>query len=232
LFLGDSMTFGLGVGDADTFPALVEAIVRGRGARQTTVANCGVPGYNLSQLVRAAELRLSDTKPRLLMVVVHSSDLETAVDFSALTPKSAATQFAITHSRLLRFGYIMTRTWGMAREMEQSGKYLSAASINEYLRRLATAARENNSQVVVVQLPDIHHPALSFDEALAAHNLATYKLRPLPRDDRHFLADREHWTVTGQRIVADQVAPVVEAALATGAAQRSVSDRVPLQGPS
>lgn len=208
LFIGDSMTFGLGVGDKDTFPALVEDTLRAQGG-STTILNCAVPGYNFSQSVRATEIRLRQTKPQLLVLVVHPADLETPVDFSSLKPRSEMIHFAISHVRLLRLVFLLTRIWAIQRERQASSEQLSAEQVNGYLDRLQAAADASGSRVLILEIGTVGHSTLSFNDILTARGFEFHLLPDLPRDDTHYLADNEHWNVTGSRIIARHVASLL-----------------------
>ena len=60
--LGDSCTFGLGVDDAETFPAQLG------GSTGTAVLNAGVPGYTAFQGRRLLESRLAEWSPKAIVV--------------------------------------------------------------------------------------------------------------------------------------------------------------------
>ena len=49
LVLGDSTTFGMGVGPGETIPAVLERILNDTGNRQFDVINAGVPGYGTAE---------------------------------------------------------------------------------------------------------------------------------------------------------------------------------------
>lgn len=213
LFMGDSMTFGLGVEDDDAFPAIVEHQIRSHSSKNALIKNCGVPGYNLTQIIRASELRLAQLKPKFLVLALHPADLETAVDFSSLRPKSDAARFAVAHSRLLRLAFVLTRIFIIQRERQTSPEQLSPGQINEQLGRLEQAARLIGSRIIVLEIGAIGHPSLSFDDILTAHAIPFFLLPQFPRDAAHFLTDHEHWNSTGQRIIAQRVTSILEGVL-------------------
>ena len=210
MFVGDSMTFGLGVGDKDAFPAVVADELGSDDRGPASITNCGVPGYNLGQVVRASELRLPHAKPRLLVVVVHPADLETPVDFSSLTPKGELTRFAMVHSRLIRLGFLVSRIHAIQGERQAASELLSEAQINQYLDRLEAAARGSGSRILVLEIGTIGHPRLVFNDLLTARHLDVRVLPQLPRDAEHFLADDEHWTTAGNRLIGKYVAAILK----------------------
>lgn len=70
--VGDSFTFGLGVGDEAPFARQLNELEGGRGL----YLNCGVPGYSTDQEVLLTETRLLGLKPdRVLLVVYVANDL-------------------------------------------------------------------------------------------------------------------------------------------------------------
>lgn len=74
LAIGDSFTYGHGVQDAETYPAVVEEILRARG-NDVRVLNAGVPGYNTDQ---AYAWMLRDgfaLAPDVVLAGVHCSDV-------------------------------------------------------------------------------------------------------------------------------------------------------------
>jgi hypothetical protein len=73
LFLGDSSTFGIPVGDAEAFPAVVQRLVPGLAA-----INAGVPGYSAFQGRRLLEhlAEMSDA-PRFVIAAFWPNDRST-----------------------------------------------------------------------------------------------------------------------------------------------------------
>jgi lysophospholipase L1-like esterase len=74
LVLGDSCTFGLGVADAQTFPALLEARLRAQG-RKAAVFNAGIPGYDTAQEARLLSRLMAVVRPDLLIVAWLPNDI-------------------------------------------------------------------------------------------------------------------------------------------------------------
>jgi len=67
LCLGDSVTFGLGVEDDETFPARLEALLR-EGGREAAVYNAGVPGYDTVQEGAVLERLRDVVRPDVVVV--------------------------------------------------------------------------------------------------------------------------------------------------------------------
>ncbi len=74
LAIGDSFTYGHGVGDDEAYPAVVETLLRGRG-RKVRVLNAGVPGYNTDQAYAWALRDGFALEPDVVLAGVHCSDV-------------------------------------------------------------------------------------------------------------------------------------------------------------
>lgn len=70
LILGDSFTFGAGVGDDETFAARLHAALNG----QVSVINGGQPGYGLFQMEAALHRLGERLKPELVIAVIWQGD--------------------------------------------------------------------------------------------------------------------------------------------------------------
>jgi len=78
LILGDSMTFGHGVSEDDSYPARLEAMLRERNLR-VDVVNAGVKGYGNDQAVKLFADRLRGLDPDLVILAYYTNDLEDSV---------------------------------------------------------------------------------------------------------------------------------------------------------
>jgi lysophospholipase L1-like esterase len=75
LAIGDSTTFGLGVGDHETWPAQLEALLNARaGAPRYAVINAGVIGYSSYQGLRYLEQRGLALGPALVIATFGNND--------------------------------------------------------------------------------------------------------------------------------------------------------------
>jgi lysophospholipase L1-like esterase len=75
LFVGDSFTFGWGVNDKETFPAVAERLLREQMV-QVDCLNLGVIGYNLTQYKSIVAEGLKRFDPKLVVVTVYVNDAE------------------------------------------------------------------------------------------------------------------------------------------------------------
>ena len=84
--LGDSHTFGHGVGDAETWPAALERELGQRGVR-AEVLNFGVGGFDTEQEARLLETHALAFAPDLVLLQVFVNDaLYPEFDYAALAP--------------------------------------------------------------------------------------------------------------------------------------------------
>lgn len=75
LFIGDSFTFGYGVNDDETFPAISERLLRDSGT-EAECLNLGVTGYNLANYRAALAENLKLFDPDAVVVTVYLNDAE------------------------------------------------------------------------------------------------------------------------------------------------------------
>ena len=79
LVLGDSMTFGHGVGDDETYPNQLEALFRRQGA-DVHVINAGIKGYGTDHAYRFFVTRLRSLRPDLVIFAFYTNDLPDDID--------------------------------------------------------------------------------------------------------------------------------------------------------
>lgn len=81
--LGDSITFGYGVEDAETVPARLQHLLP-----HYNILNTGVPGYNLLQQRTAYREKLQKLHPAALLLIFHFNDVEeTNMEIAELDPE-------------------------------------------------------------------------------------------------------------------------------------------------
>jgi lysophospholipase L1-like esterase len=74
LVVGDSTAFGVGVDDADTWPAQLEAILNAQHGVGVEVVNAGVPGFSTFQALRMAEKWAANPRPDVVVVCAGFND--------------------------------------------------------------------------------------------------------------------------------------------------------------
>lgn len=167
--LGDSVTFGHGVGDDEAYPALLgRALAAQRGAGSVEVRNYGVPGYGLVHAEAWLE-HLYDTFPAQLVVVAHTwnndwlparpeelSGLAERIG-GALLVRDLLKRSALFHVALKAFfalglysafESIRQRFWGT--EVDEA---VREAQLGASVRRIAELARGHGARVVFVRVP-------------------------------------------------------------------------------
>ena len=73
--LGDSQTFGVGIGEGESWPAVLEASLRASlPGTSIEVMNCAVPGYDAEQEAAALETRWLDYAPDLVLLGYFAND--------------------------------------------------------------------------------------------------------------------------------------------------------------
>jgi len=73
--LGDSQTFGIGIGEGESWPAVLEASLReSLSGTSIEVMNCAVPGYNAEQEAAALETRWLAYAPDLVLLGYFAND--------------------------------------------------------------------------------------------------------------------------------------------------------------
>ena len=85
LVLGDSVTFGWGVSQGETFSDRMESLLRGRTGDQWQVINAGVNGYNTEQ--EATYLRVEGMRysPDYVLLIYVSNDVDPVIDPNVTT---------------------------------------------------------------------------------------------------------------------------------------------------
>ncbi len=204
LFLGDSFTFGDGVDGKDAFPAVVG---RRLGLAAST-ANCGVPGFNLEQLERAAELHIPRLRPRVVVLALYDNDMDGAMQLQRFMPTSAAGRFALAHSRLFKIALFL-------RAVQHEDTFTPPRLPDEVARRLLshieelTAASGGRLFVAALLRPD--HPLLAQVRALQI----PIALAPGELFAEHlYIPHHGHWSVEGNGVTADWLTPEIGGFLA------------------
>ena len=76
VIVGDSVTFGMGMGDAESFPAQLEHLLHEKfPGRDLDVVNLGVPGYDTRQEVTLLRRNLARLDPDVALVGFYTNDV-------------------------------------------------------------------------------------------------------------------------------------------------------------
>ncbi len=75
LFLGESTTFGLGVGPDQAYPAQLQALLAGQAGRPRVASiNRGVPGLTTTAMVRSLPEKLEVYRPHMVVILAGAND--------------------------------------------------------------------------------------------------------------------------------------------------------------
>ncbi len=223
VFLGDSFTYGSGVRDAETFPALIERAI------DRPVANLGIPGFGLDQMWATLRGKALPLAPRALVIGFVDVDFERALSRydpgkgfvrpwyqlvdGALVPRphddvpGVLTRLLDGHSRLWRVGELAVQGAARTRPVGQWW-HLNAALLAE-MRRDAAAA---HVPTVFVRLPMAKPVAFPLLQAHMDRVGATYLDLHTGHqlDASHFLPDG-HPSPLGHRVIAAAIAALLRA---------------------
>jgi lysophospholipase L1-like esterase len=75
LVLGDSVAFGWGVNDNETFPVFLEKMLNKDSQKKYEVLNLAVPGYNTKQEVEMLKTKGLKYSPDLIIIAYHRNDI-------------------------------------------------------------------------------------------------------------------------------------------------------------
>lgn len=76
LVLGDSFTWGIGVESQDTFPVVLQGLLRESTRRHITVINAGMPNYGTVQELGFYRGHADELDPDLVVLAYYSNDLD------------------------------------------------------------------------------------------------------------------------------------------------------------
>jgi len=106
LVLGDSCTFGLGVGNDETYPARLERLLNDRvpGERRFEVFNAGVPGYAAWQGARYLAARGMKLEPNLVIACFGNNDIVPDEDPTSTNPLPDLLHGGFIQEKLMALG--------------------------------------------------------------------------------------------------------------------------------
>ena len=115
LVLGDSMTFGHGVDDEETYSAQLQLLLRGDGS-DVHVINAGVRGYGTDHAYRFFVSRLRDLHPDLVVFAFYENDVSDDIERPLYAVEGGRlVALPATAQRLYRIGRIYECLPGVAR---------------------------------------------------------------------------------------------------------------------
>jgi lysophospholipase L1-like esterase len=133
--VGDSVTLGWGVNDGDTFPAQLEAILRGRFPnRDLEVINLGVGGYDTRQEVTLLERNVARLDPDVVLVGFYSNDVPDTLDDKGPAPAAPPGKAAPAPVKVMHINAADTSSWAsLARKSRLA--FLAGRTLNRFASR-------------------------------------------------------------------------------------------------
>lgn len=152
--VGDSIAFGFGVNDGESFPDQWEALLMEKGGR-VEIINFSAPGYGLGEYVSVAECKASAFQPDEVWVFMIANDLRggsfpfggTGAGRILLVPAVASRVF-----RALMFGVMMSHEVFM--EMVAPGPFHPPDLLDARFDRLSSLAERGGWKPVVVWMQE------------------------------------------------------------------------------
>lgn len=207
--VGDSFTYGSAVDEDGTLAASLQRALGERGV-EAEVLNLGVPGYCALDIAAAAEHRLPELRPDVVLWIFYANDVDPPIEVDSI-PEDAVIDplhgFTL-HSALLEWTRIhVSRT--MVRLGRRPNRRTPAWSAHEYesgggarcregLTRLAALCQRLDARFAVATFPHLTDPALNpfrpiderFVEDARAAGVPALHLVEAFGDDRGLL---RHW---------------------------------------
>jgi hypothetical protein len=218
IFLGSSMVFGIGVDAHDMISEAARREVRERRPGLDLIPlSCSVPGYNLVQTLRYAELALERKEARAVALVVMPNHARVAYDWTRLVPSSPTLHWLTAHSRLARLGYLYS---AIQQTRDIRPPPIPADELRAALDRFAAAVHATSAQVQIFPVDTFDHPDVDLVAELAARGLPALTIQPPPAERPYVLSDGEHWSPEGVRFIVRQMAPALVALVERSTAAR------------
>jgi lysophospholipase L1-like esterase len=165
LFLGDSVTFGAGVRDDESFPRLLEAALAGGGSGRVETLNAGVVGYNTTQELARLQTVGLEYRPDVVVLTFVVNDLLDA--FSIFDHQYDPTGLFADQKIWLRrnshlYRFVQNTYWRVALAARRIGSEPTAPlrrreRVEERLgelRAIADTARAHGAAFFLVLYPD------------------------------------------------------------------------------
>jgi len=226
--IGDSCTFGIGVDDAESFPAVLQSILP-----STRCINAGVPGYTAFQGHRVLDANLAAWHPAVVLVTFGFNDIADWDDRSDLEHAASVpvTLGPLEGSRLVQLARHVVAT---AKREEKAAppdpahkrQRLNTTEFADELRAIIRMCRDAGAVPVLIawaaryevegrgMIP--HHDVVRSVAASEGVALVDPLLALRARGGSILFADVIHANAEGNRVVAELVAQALESKLAGG----------------
>jgi lysophospholipase L1-like esterase len=158
LCFGDSITFGFGVSDADSYPAALSALLEPRGIE---VHNAGVTGYTSYQTLRWLRRQLRASRVDEVTLLIGWNDLTrrpiTDAEFgSRLTYSTVTADETLKHLAIYRLLKSLWLRRGLENAGRQSSRSTQRVPLKDYTQNLeafVTEARAAGARPHFIALP-------------------------------------------------------------------------------
>ncbi|MGH7134072.1 MAG: SGNH/GDSL hydrolase family protein [Phycisphaerales bacterium] len=208
VLIGDSFTYGQGVGVDETIAAQLEAILRTESGTDTEVLNFGIPGLNVEEVVEQFDRFASQWRPDIVLYLVFGNDLDRGIcrGVGELLVAEGWRARLVYASHFIRISYML---WAEATRSEEPSPNTSEL-VDRFIketRRLASLAARGDSRLGLVflgwplgrrteemlrGLSQIQVPALDVSDILSSPQ------NHIPNDG--------HLTPEASRVVAEEIA--------------------------
>lgn len=219
LLMGDSVTFGWGVGQQETYGAQLEAVAQSCGGRRLRVLDAGVPGYALAQgeAVLARRLALGPDDVVLcfgnvdrMILEGRAGRVEAPVSLRLLQPLQRLLRRSHAY---LALRYALLSASARVRSRGLPSRDVVLAAYRERLAGMVRRAAGEGRGVILLAQPhesDANRPFNEVARELAAESGARFVDVPAPFRDparrRELLLSECHPTPAGHRLIADALA--------------------------
>lgn len=196
--LGDSFTFGMGVGDAEALPAALETELRRQGDARAEVLNFGVPGYNLHESVDQYRHFARRWEPDVVVLFLFENDLDPPICDLVGQPSF---HWALRHSRLFRAGIILLAPEKLMSSVTQSREE-RVVSLRRDLDELKQLVAEDGATLFLVSLADPLNDADAMRTLAAELDLTTLIIERHEFLRYEIIPRESHWTAAATARVA------------------------------
>lgn len=205
--IGDSFTFGLGVGADDTIAVSLEKLLRAKLQRNVEVLNFGVPGLNVEEVVAQYEHFARRWSPDVVLYLVVDNDLDHGLCGGAVRLLAGDDWRArlVQRSSAARLVYLLSVKHGVEEEARRLATDPGApARLVTAVRRLGTLVRGAGAQLAIVILGWPTDAAVG--DELARDELPVLDVSGLLADPGNRIPDEGHLNEAGSRKVAEAIA--------------------------
>lgn len=206
--IGDSFTYGQGVGVDETIAAQLEAILRTASGTDTEVLNFGMPGLNVEEVVEQFDRFASQWRPDIVLYLVFGNDLERGIcrGVAELLVAEGWRARLVYASHLVRISYMLWKEATMPEETSPNTSELVGRFITE-TRRLASLATRDDSRLGLVFLGwPLGRPTEEMVQGLSQIRVPALDVSLILSRPENHIPNDGHLTPEASRVVAEEIA--------------------------